>query len=242
MVNCHISDDLKMAALQLKARGHNSTSEILQIVQFSWKMFYNIHCQYHATGTVTKAQAIGRGQPQKAIWGNAEYFICLACHKPVLFLDEYQWWLQKYRDLSLSMSTIHHGLAQAGLNVKHVQKIVSERDPILCADFVCHISQYPATSLLVPDEVLKDNRTYAHLWGHSKCGSRVEIHQPFVRKQWFSMLATMALNEGVIASQVVEGSFTRDLFLQYLHDDLVSSSLCSEHFLIFGSYFFLSFP
>jgi hypothetical protein len=36
-----------------------------------------------------------------------------------------------------------------------------------------------------------------------------------------SMLATMALDEGIIASQVVEGSFMRDLFLQYLHDDLV---------------------
>ena len=35
------------------------------------------------------------------------------------------------------------------------------------------------------------------------------------------MLATMALDEGIIAAQVVEGSFTRDLFLKYLQDDLV---------------------
>ena len=39
------------------------------------------------------------------------------------------------------------------------------------------------------------------------------------------MLATMALDEGIIASQVVEGSFTRDRFLQYLCDDLVSADL-----------------
>ena len=39
------------------------------------------------------------------------------------------------------------------------------------------------------------------------------------------MLATMALDEGIIASQVVEGSFMRDHFLQYLHDDLVSADL-----------------
>jgi len=100
--------------------------------------------------------------------------------------------------------------------------MASERDPILRADFVRRISQYSATSLLVLDEVSKDNRTYAHLWGHSKHSSRVELHQPFVRKRQFSMLATMALDEGIIASQVVEGSFTRDLFLQYLRDDLVS--------------------
>lgn len=103
--------------------------------------------------------------------------------------------------------------------------MASERDPIQRADFVCHISQYSATSLLVLDEVSKDNRTYARLWGHSKRGSRVEIHQPFVRKRRFSMLATIALDKGIIASQVVEGSFTRDLFLQYLRDDLVSADL-----------------
>ena len=35
------------------------------------------------------------------------------------------------------------------------------------------------------------------------------------------MLATMALDEGIIAARVVEGSFTQDLFLEYLRDDLV---------------------
>jgi len=35
------------------------------------------------------------------------------------------------------------------------------------------------------------------------------------------MLATMALDEGIIAAQVVEGSFTCDLFLKYFRDDLV---------------------
>ena len=221
MVNCRISDDLKMVALRLKERGRDTTSEILQIVQFSRKTFYNVRKQYRATGTVAKAQVIGRGRPRKAIRGDTEFLIRLARHKPVLFLDEYQQRLQENRSISLSMSTIHRELARAGLNIKRVQKMASERDPILRADFVRRISQYPATSLLVLDEVSKDNRTYARLWGRSKRGSRAEIHQPFVRKRRFSMLATMALDEGIIASQVIEGSFTKDLFLRYLRDDLV---------------------
>jgi len=39
------------------------------------------------------------------------------------------------------------------------------------------------------------------------------------------MLASLVLDEGIVAAQVVEGSFTRDLFLKYLHDDLV----CNLH-------------
>ena len=225
MVNRCISDDLKMAALRLKARGRDTLTEILEIVRFSCKTFYNVQRRYHAVGSVAKAQAIGRGRPRKALRGDIGYLIRLAHHKPVLFLDEYRQRLEEYRHLSVSMTTIHRELSRAGLNVKRVQKMASERDPILRANFVRRISQYLATSLLVLDEVSKDNRTYARLWGRSQRGSRVEIHQPFVRKRRFSMLATMALDEGIIASQVVEGSFTRDLFLQYLRDDLVCVDL-----------------
>jgi len=172
-----------MAALRLKARGRDMLTEILKIIRFSRKTFYNVQRRYHAVGTVAKALAIGRGRPWKALQDDVGYLIRLAHHKPVLFLDEYRQRLEEYRHLSVSMTTIHRELARAGLNVKCVQKMASERDPIQRADFVRRISQYPATSLLVLDEVSKDNRTYAHLWGRSKRGSRVEIHQPFVQKQ-----------------------------------------------------------
>lgn len=59
------------------------------------------------------------------------------------------------------------------------------------------------------------------MWGRALCGERVEKHNPFVWKERFSMLGAMALDEGIIASRVVEGSFTRELFLKFLHDNLL---------------------
>ena len=111
------------------------------------------------------------------------------------------------------------------LSLKHVQKMALEHSPEKRADFVHRISQYPATYIIALDEVSKDDHTYAHLWVRSELGTRVQAFQPFVRKQRFSMLAAMALDEGIIAAQVVEGSFTRDLFLKYLRDDLVSDNI-----------------
>ena len=146
-----------------------------------------------------------------------------------MFLDKYQRWVDEYHLLSLSMVTIHRELVRAGLSVKRVQKMAAERDPMKRADFSRRISQYPATSLLILDEVLKDNRTYARLWGRAECSARVEVQQPFVCKRRFSMLATMELDEGIIAAQVVEGSFTQDLFLSYLQNDLVCISPFRAH-------------
>ena len=66
MVNRRISDDLKMAALRLKARGRDSVTEILEIVRFSLSTFYRVQHRYHEVRTVAKAQAIGRGRFHKA--------------------------------------------------------------------------------------------------------------------------------------------------------------------------------
>lgn len=49
----------------------------------------------------------------------------------------------------------------------------------------------------------------------------MEVHAPFVRGRRLSMLAALALDQGIIASTVVEGSFNHDLFIKFLHEDLV---------------------
>ncbi|KAE9397469.1 hypothetical protein BT96DRAFT_823381, partial [Gymnopus androsaceus JB14] len=111
------------------------------------------------------------------------------------------------------------------LNVKHVQKMARKRSPQKRAAFIRRISQYPANYLVLVDEVSKDDRTYARLWGRAPRGQRVEVQSPFVRKRRLSMLAAMALDQGIIASMVVEGSFNHDLFVKFLCEDLVCSYL-----------------
>ena len=78
------------------------------------------------------------------------------------------------------------------------------------------------------DEVSKDDRTYARLWRRSRTGTRVEHHAPFVCKRQFSMVAMLALDEGIVAAKVVEGSFIRQTFIEFLRDDV--ASLCSHHY------------
>ena len=84
------------------------------------------------------------------------------------------------------------------------------------------MGQYPPTYPVMIDEVSKDDQTYARLWGRAPVGKRVEQHNPFVHKRRLSMVAAMALDEGIITSKVVEGSFHRDTFLEFLCDGVVS--------------------
>ena len=221
MVYRHISDNLKEAAIRLKNRGRDTNYEIRQITSMSTRTLGRAIQRKQMTGSVAKAQAIGRGRPRSLLRRDCDYLLRLARYKPTLFLDEYSLCLERFRELSVSLATLHQSLEHAGLNVKHVQKLARERDPFLRANFIHNIGQYPAHYLISVDEVSKDDRTYTRLWGRAPVGARVEQHAPFVRKRRYSMLAALALDEGIIASRVLEGSFTNDTFLEYLRDDLV---------------------
>lgn len=60
-------------------------------------------------------------------------------------------------------------------------------------------------TLVFLDEVSKNDRVYARLWGRARSGERVECYAPFVRGRRVSMLAGLALDKGIIAAKVVEG-------------------------------------
>jgi transposase len=221
MGNRKISDDLKLAALRLRAC-RDSDKEVGRIMGISLSTLSRIRHRYHLTGSVSCAPPVNKGRPRRLLSVDVRYLISLARHNPTLFLDEYSKRLRQWRYLPASLSTIHLTFERAGLRVKQVQKLAAERDPIKRADFVRRIGQYPTPCLIFLDEVSKDDRTYARLWGRAAVGVRVEKHDPFVRKRRFSMLAAIALDKGIIASRVVEGSFMRVTFLEYLRDDLVS--------------------
>ena len=174
MVYRHISNDLKEVAIQLRNHGRDTDLKISQITGFSTQTLYHAIRHKQATGSVRKSQPIGHGRPQTLPRCDCDYLLQLAQHKPTLFLDEYSWQLMLYCALPVSLSTIHWSLQHVGLNVKHVQRLASKWDPFLCADFIRRIGQYPPHYLISTDEVLKDDRTYTHLWGRAPMGMRVK--------------------------------------------------------------------
>lgn len=82
--------------------------------------------------------------------------------------------------------------------------------------YVWRIVQYHTSCLIFLDKVSKDDGTCGCLWGCISFGSRVKQHRLFVRKQRFSIVVGMALDEGIIAAKVIEGSFNRECFIELL--------------------------
>ncbi|KAJ6485307.1 hypothetical protein C8R47DRAFT_957448, partial [Mycena vitilis] len=157
----------KTIALRLLHRGRDSRKEIGRLCDLSTRTLRRTIVRFQTTGNVAKAAALGRGRPRLLHTRDSHYLLKLARHAPSKFLDEYQTFLHRYRHLPVHISTIHRTFERAGLSVKHVQKMASERDPMQEALFTHRISAYPAHYLVCLDETSKDDRTYARMWGRS---------------------------------------------------------------------------
>ena len=127
-----------------------TTKEVLKIVDFSRS---TLQCtkRLHKllTGSVSKAQAIGRGRLCKLLHCDCQYLLALARHKPTLFLNEYARHLEDGHYIAVSLATIHRSFARAGLNVKQVQTLAAEHNPIIRADFIRRIVEIPSTPKLI---------------------------------------------------------------------------------------------
>lgn len=158
MGNRRISDDAKNIGLRLLSRSRDSRKEIAQICGFSTRTLTRAARRFRTAGTVAKAAVLGRGRPRSLHTNDSRYLLKLAEHNPCTFLDEYQRFLDLYRHHPVHISTVHRTFERAGLSVKRVQKMASERDPIQDGHFTHRIAQYPAHYLVALDEMSKDDR------------------------------------------------------------------------------------
>ncbi|KAE9386199.1 hypothetical protein BT96DRAFT_736012, partial [Gymnopus androsaceus JB14] len=74
--------------------------------------------------------------------------------------------------------------------------------------------QYDAEQLVFLDERSKDERIATRRRGWSKKGSRAQHRGVFVRGQHLTGMGTQSL-DGMMASTVVEGSMTREFYLEF---------------------------
>ena len=172
------------------------------------------------TGNVVRQTDGVKGRPRLNHFSDVDYLKCLIKHRPDWFLDEMQYLLQTNRFISVNFLTIHRELVRAGISSKKIKKIASERNENLRADYIGRMAQYTPDQLGFLDEVSKDERTSFRARGRSQKGCRAVQKGVFVRGRRFSAIGLLTL-DGIVSNTVLEGSMTRELFLEYLEFTVV---------------------
>ncbi|KAJ3511381.1 hypothetical protein NMY22_g15667 [Coprinellus aureogranulatus] len=88
------------------------------------------------------------------------------------------------------------------------------------------MAAYEPEELVFLDETSKDRRAVGRRYGRSIKGSRAIVEQDFVRGRCVSLTGALTV-DGIEAKTAVEGSMTRELYLEFLEHSVLP--LCSAY-------------
>ena len=223
-----ISRDVKVAAIKLSERYLLDLESILDICNISESTWFRILRLWRETGDVVKDpnHHLGPSERTRILnYDDVQYLKRIIRVNPDIFLDELPTLLEHNRFISVHFTTVHRELIRAGISHKRLQKIAAERNETRRAAFVARMAQYAPEELSFIDELSKDERVVGRRFGRAKKGLHPCKRLPFVRGRRTSTEAMLTL-QGIEAATVVEGSMTKELFLQFLENQVVCI-LCS---------------
>ena len=224
-----ISCDLKLAAIWMYENGVLNLDNILHSLQFSHWTFYRILKLWWETGNVVKPGKSLCGKIHNLEYKDIQYLLCLVRNNPDYFLDELLNLLRMNRFISVHYTTIRWELKRAGVSRKNLKQVALERDEECRAAFVERMAQYTPEQLGFLDKVSKDEWTPSWHYARLRKGTRAAKNQPFIQGHHTSTEALLTL-DGIMAGTVVEGSMTKDMFLEYLELNFVCHNIVKSWF------------
>jgi transposase len=219
-----ISRDVKIAAVRLYERELLDLEDILDCCGFARRIWYRILKLWRETGDVVPERQSMRGRVRNLDQEDLAYLLELIRDNPVYFLDELLHLLKTNRFISVNCTTIFHELEHLNVSRKKLKKIALERNEECRADFVARMAQYYSPEELgFIDKMSKDGRSVGRRYGRSRKNKRAQKKQVFVCGRRTSTEALLTL-DGIVAGTVVEGSMTKELFLEpeYIRFNVVS--------------------
>jgi transposase len=220
-----ISRDVKRAAIRLYERELLELEEIQDCCGFSRRTWYRVLKLWRETGDVAICRnSDEQGRRRILDREDLNYLLQLIRDNPDYFLDELLHLLKTNRFISVHYTTIFRELEHLRMSHKKLKKIALERDELRRADFFTRMAQYQPDELCFIDEMSRDARAIGRRYGRSQRNFYAPKKQPFIRGRRTTTCSCLTL-AGISATTVVEGSMTRQLFLEFLEQKVVSPSL-----------------
>jgi transposase len=191
-----------------------------------WRMM-KIWNTYH---TLFPPYVSTRNRPRALEQDNVGFILaCLEAH-PTLFEDKLQERLFDVCGNFVSIATISRTLHHLSLSKKNLHCTAAKRDELLRATFRVQIreeylSQHPADIFVFVNESAFDDHVARCTRGWALEGQRAHQCEIFHKGKRYSVLPGFSLS-GIIALSFFEGRVTKELFMQFLCDELVSGFMC----------------
>ena len=137
-----------------------------------------------------------------------------------VYIDEIQWFLWDEFDILMSEYIISRCLKREDIRKKRIRFLAAERNQFLRDDWIRRLAQWQHYQMIFIDGSAANERTKDRKHGWAPIGVRPTEYCPLKRsKLWYILPAYTS--RGYIAYEIVQGSITKDLFLEFLRNKVM---------------------
>jgi len=199
-------------------------AEMATLAGCSVRSIYYIISYDRDYGMINNPLARSVGHSHALNIGDLNFLTSVISAKPKVFLDELQEELLAYRDVEVSIPTISRALQQWEISNKAVSSAALERNELLRATWQAEYGDIPAEYCVWLDEASVDDFTNQRKNGWSAVGQAAVCRDTFIRGQRYSVLPALTA-DGLIALDIFEGSVNKDLFIKFITEQVVSTTV-----------------
>lgn len=219
----YLSHELRARIVRWHNESGFSVHDIAALASCSQSTVYNIlKCQADY-GVPFNPFAELRTRPRILAADDIQYIVFLLRSNPTLYLDELQLQLWQNRQVFASLATLSRTLHRIAFSHKSLANEALERNNQLRATWIGAHGHYPKAYYVWLDESSVDDQTNHRFSGWSPVGIACTRRSLFLRGQRYSVLPALSA-EGFIALELFEGSVTKERFIRFVGEQLVSSS------------------
>jgi transposase len=218
-----LSKDLKARVADAYSQGGITMREVAEMFGISLGLVHKVVACNERFGQGTHPYSPGPPGRRRTLNGIDTLFIREAIEaEPTTHLNELRHKLAIARDVHVSTATISHTLSRMGLTRKVLSRYAIERSESIRVLWEMQMAQYSDPDLFVfLDESAVDGRTGLRANGWAPSNIRAVERSTILRGVRHSILPALT-SRGMIALEIFEGSVTKDCFLRFLRENIVS--------------------
>jgi len=216
-----VSEDLKRRIVYWYNVEDMTMEQICDLSDCSLGLIYNVIRNFRDYGNIINPFARTARRP--SLLSNDTVFIdSLLVANPSFYLDEIQQKLLDIRGVEISIPTLSRALKKMNLSRKTLTKAAAERNEAVCAVWEGMMAEYTDLDVFIAlDKSAVDSKTMQCTHGWSLVGIQCVRRMSFLCGVRYSILPALT-TEGIIALEIVEGSITKERFLSFLENQIVS--------------------
>lgn len=146
--------------------------------------------------------------------------VCLLLDHPGLYLGEICKTIETSTGIKASCSTVCRIIQRNGFTRKKIQQVALQRSIEFRGDFMAEMQFFSIDQIVWLDETGCDKRDHIRRFGYAMRGEYPACHRFIQRGRRVSAVAAMC-SEGVIAVELIEGTFNGDKFVEFVTGTLV---------------------